>query len=258
MAPVELTFRRQGSGPPLVCLHGLFGSGRNWVGIASALEDRFEVILPDLRNHGASPWSDEMTYAAMADDLAALLDRLGLARVRLLGHSMGGKAAMALALTAPERLSHLVVADIAPVAYPPALETYIEAMRAVDLARVDRRDQADAALAPAVPEPGIRSFLLQNLERREGRFAWRLNLEALARAMPAIRGFPDLSTAEPFQAPCCFIRGARSDYVRDEHLPLIRALFPTATLRTVEGAGHWVHAEQPQGFLAALRPCLDA
>jgi esterase len=257
VAALELAFRRQGSGPPLVCLHGLLGSGRNWVGIASALESRFDVLLPDLRNHGTSPWSDEVDYPRMAADVTTLLDRLGLGRVHLLGHSMGGKVAMVLALTAPERVDHLVVADIAPVPYPPGLEAYVDAMLAVDLAQVTRRDQADAALAPSVPEPGIRSFLLQNLERREGRFAWRPNLEALRAAMPVIRSFPDLTAISPFAGPCCFIHGARSDYVRDQHLPVIQRLFPTATLHTIQGAGHWLHAERPQDFLDTLLRCVD-
>jgi esterase len=256
LTTVELAYRRQGSGPPLLCLHGLLGSGRNWVGIATALADRFDVILPDLRNHGTSPWSDEVTYPAMAADVTALLDRLGLDRVHLLGHSMGGKVAMTLALTVPERVDRLIVADIAPVQYGPGLETYIDAMLAVDLGQVTRRDQADAALTAAAPEPGIRSFLLQNLERREGQFTWRPNLAVLRAAMPLIRGFPDLPGARPYQDPCCFIHGARSTYVQDEHLPRVRELFPGAKLHTIKDAGHWLHAEQPQAFLDALLLCL--
>jgi esterase len=255
--PLSLAHRRLGSGPPVVLLHGLFGSGRNWVGIANALAGRFEVVLPDLRNHGASPWDDDCSYPAQAADVLALLDSLGLERVRLVGHSMGGKAAIVLALTAPERVGRLVVADVAPVAYPPVLGTYVQAMRAVDLDLVTRRAEADAALAPAVPEAGIRAFLLQNLEQRDGRFAWRLNLEALGPGIATISGFPELAGAEPYRGPTRLIRGGRSTYVLPEHGPAIERLLPGAEIVTVEGAGHWLHAERPQAFLELLRPGLE-
>jgi esterase len=256
LTPLPLAHRRQGEGPPVVCLHGLLGSGRNWVGVANALAPRLEVVLPDLRNHGASPWSDEVGYPAMAEDVAGLLDELALPSARLVGHSMGGKVAMTLALTRPERVERLVVVDIAPVAYRHGFEGYINAMLAVDVDRLTRRAEADAALTPAVPDPSVRAFLLQNLEQRDGRFAWRPNLQALLAGMGTITGVPDLPGARPYRGPCCFIRGARSDYVRDEHLPRIRALFPSAEVRTIEGAGHWVHAERPQAFLEALTGCL--
>lgn len=257
--PLDLACRRQGEGPPVLILHGLLGSGRNWGAVATALADRHEVILPDLRNHGGSPWSEAMSYPLMAADLAALLDRLGLASAAVIGHSMGGKAAMTLALTAPERVRRLCIVDIAPVAYPPGLETYVAAMQAIDPARLARRAEADAALAPAVPDPGIRAFLLQNLETRDGRLAWRPNLAALATAMPIIRGFPaPPSDTAPYAGPTLVVRGERSDYVLPEHEPAIRRLFPKAELRTVQGAGHWVHAERPQDFLATLRPWLES
>jgi len=256
LAPLPLAHRREGQGPPVLCLHGLLGSGRNWAGVASALAPGSDVVLPDLRNHGASPWSDEVGYPAMADDVASLLDSLGLASARLVGHSMGGKVAMTLALTRPERVERLVVVDIAPVAYRHGFEDFITAMLAVDLDRVTRRADADAALAPAIPEPRVRAFLLQNLEQRDGRFAWRPNLRALLAGMATITGVPALPDARPYRGPCCFIRGATSDYVRDEHLPRIRALFPNAELRTIEGAGHWLHAERPREFLDALGGCL--
>jgi esterase len=257
-AVVELAHRRSGSGPPVVILHGLLGSGRNWQGIAAALAPRFDVILADLRNHGASPWDPEAGYPALVADVLALLDRLGLDRVRLVGHSMGGKVAMALALTEPERVERLVVVDIAPVAYGPGLDGLLKAMRALDLGGMTRRAQADAALAPAVPDRSVRAFLVQNLEQRDGSLAWRVNLDALLAAMPVIRGFPDTPGARPFAGTTCLIRGERSDYVRlPEHEPAIRRLFPAAELHTVAGAGHWVHAEQAGAFLEVLVGCLE-
>lgn len=254
---VELAHRRLGAGPPVVFLHGLFGSGRNWLGIAKALSPRFDVILADLRNHGDAPWNPDAGYEALAADVAALLDRLELPRVRLVGHSMGGKAAMVLALTAPERVERLVVVDIAPVNYGPGLDGLLESMRALDLRDITRRADADRALAPAVPDPAVRAFLLQNLEPRDGRLAWRLNLDALAAAMPVIRGFPDLPTSAAFAGRTCLIRGESSDYVRPDHEPVIRRLFPNADLHTVAGAGHWVHAERTEAFLEVLTGCLD-
>lgn len=254
---VELAHRRSGSGPPVVILHGLLGSGRNWQGIASALGTRFDVVLPDLRNHGGSPWDEDAGYPALVADVLALLDRLGLPRVRLVGHSMGGKVAMILALEAPERVERLVVVDIAPVAYGPGLDAMLRAMRDLDLAGMTRRAEADAALAPAVPDRGVRAFLVQNLEQREGGLAWRVNLDVLLDSMPVIRGFPEMAGVEPFAGPMCFIRGERSDYVRlPEHEGEIRRLFPNAELHTVTGAGHWVHAERTEAFLGALLPCL--
>jgi pimeloyl-ACP methyl ester carboxylesterase len=256
-AVVELEHRRSGSGPPVVILHGLLGSGRNWQGIATALGAKFDVILPDLRNHGGSPWSPEAGYPALVADVLALMDRLGLARVRLVGHSMGGKVAMVLALTAPERVERLVVVDIAPVAYGPGLDELLAAMRALDLGRMTRRAEADAALSAAVPDRSVRAFLVQNLEQRPEGLAWRVNLDVLLPAMPVIRGFPEMPVVRPFAGPTCFIHGERSDYVRPEHEPAIRQLFPAAELHTVAGAGHWVHAERTEAFLAALLPCLE-
>ena len=154
MAPLPLAHRREGEGPPVVCLHGLLGSGRNWVGVASALAAGFEVVLPDLRNHGASPWSDEVGYPAMADDVAGLLDALGLASARLVGHSMGGKVAMTLALTAPERVERLVVVDIAPVPYAHGFEGFIARHAGRRPSPPDPARRRRRGAGPCVPDPG--------------------------------------------------------------------------------------------------------
>ncbi|MCB1884108.1 MAG: alpha/beta fold hydrolase [Geminicoccaceae bacterium] len=246
-----------GDGTPLVLCHGLLGSSRNWQGLGKAWGRARRVVAVDMRDHGESPWSEEMDYAAMAGDLAALIEGELGGQADVLGHSMGGKAAMVLALTAPERLRRLAVVDIAPVPYAHDFEGYIKAMQGLDLASMTRRSEADAALAPAVPDPAVRAFLLQNLDAGGGgRLAFRPNLEGLLAAMDAITGWPDACEGRHFDGPALFVRGALSDYVRDDALPGIRALFPKARIETVPDAGHWVHAQAPavlgrlvEGFL---------
>jgi pimeloyl-ACP methyl ester carboxylesterase len=243
-----------GAHPPLLIVHGLFGSARNWGAIAKRLGLRRQVVTVDLRNHGDSPRSPEHSYPAMAADLAETIAENG-GRADLLGHSMGGKAAMMLALTDPVRVRRLVVADIAPVAYGHDQMAYVRAMQSLDLSTVTRRSDGDAALAPAIPEPAIRAFLLQSLAFDEGRARWKLNLEALADQMPGIMGFP--APAAAFDGPTLFLTGERSDYVRPEHWPQIRALFPAAEHETVPAAGHWLHADAPAAFVAAVGAFLD-
>jgi len=236
-----------GDAPPLVIAHGLFGSARNWAGIARTLATGREVLAVDMRNHGESAWSDTHGYPEMADDLAGVIAAQG-GRADVLGHSMGGKAAMALALARPELVARLIVADIAPVAYDHDQSGYIHAMRAVDLAAVSRRSDADRQLAASVPEPGIRAFLLQSLDVAGRR--WRLNLDTLEREMPKVVGFPALETA--FDGPALFIAGDASEYVRPEHRDTIRAHFPAARVVRLRDAGHWLHADRPQAFTETL------
>ncbi|MCF8480599.1 MAG: alpha/beta fold hydrolase [Rhodospirillum sp.] len=240
----------------MVLLHGLFGSSRNWTGIAKRLGEGFDVHALDLRNHGDSPWTDGVDYPAMATDVLAYMDAHGLDRPILVGHSMGGKVAMCLALLHPARIGPLVVADIAPVPYDTGRERYIEAMKAVPVGQLSRRSEADTHLAEAVPDWGTRQFLLQNLvDDGAGAYRWRINLAVLESAMDAIVGFPDLGPdhgGAPFEGPCLFIRGDRSDYVVDAHRPVIEALFPRTRLITIKDAGHLVHAEKPDAFLSIL------
>ncbi len=236
-------------------LHGLLGCGSNWGSFCRRMAGRFAVTAADLRGHGASPHAPRLDYPAMAADALALMDRLGLDRCHVLGHSMGGKVAMRLALDRPERLDRLVVADIAPVAYPEDGEdgprAAVAAMRALPLDGLAGRDEADRWLARDVPDAALRGFLLTNLARgADGRWRWRLDLEAIARHYGALRGFPE--GGRPHAGPALFARGARSGYVRGEHLPAIRALFPNARVETIEGAGHWPHAERPAAFEAAV------
>jgi len=241
------------AGAPLVILHGLLGSARNWSSIARQLsETAHRVCVLDLRNHGRSPWADSMSFDAMAGDVAALIDAQRLRPAAVLGHSLGGKVAMRLALTRPELVARLLVVDVAPVAYAHSFGPLLEAMAAVDLGVVERRTDAERQLERIVDDPVICNFLLQNLVKSEGGFAWRVNLAALAANMPELLGFP-AEGARPYREPTLFIAGSRSHYIKDEHRPLIERLFPAADLVTIAGAGHWVHAERPAEFLAEVR-----
>jgi Predicted hydrolases or acyltransferases (alpha/beta hydrolase superfamily) len=242
--------------PPLLIVHGLFGSARNWGAIAKRISDSREVVAVDMRNHAGSFRDEEHTYPAMAADLAAVIEAEGQA-MDVMGHSMGGKAAMLLALTRPELVNRLVVADIAPVAYGHSQNHLIRAMRGMDLSGLDSRREADARLAAEVDDPGVRAFLLQSLEMKSDPPGWRLNLDALERQMDLITGWPDTEGLPPYGGPVLFLSGALSDYVKPEARPAIRALFPQAKFAKLPGAGHWLHAEKPREFEAALRVFLD-
>lgn len=237
---------------PVVLIHGLFGCASNWHGIARRLAERRPVLVPDLRNHGDSPWDPLMDYPIMAADLAAFLDVQGLDRAHLVGHSMGGKAAMWLALTEPNRVGSLVVADIAPVVYGPRFEGLIRALLELPLTGLRDRRDADRRLSEGIASPLVRGYLLKSLEQGpEGRWRWRLNLRVLADAMDAILGFPDAGGRQ-FPGATLFLYGGRSSYLTGEALPQIRSLFPLARLRSVPDAGHWIYAEQPDTFAAAV------
>jgi pimeloyl-ACP methyl ester carboxylesterase len=240
--------------PPLLVVHGLFGSGRNWGSIAKRLALHRQVVTVDLRNHGESPWSPTHDYPALAGDLAETIARHG-GRMDVLGHSMGGKAAMVLALTEPDRVARLVVADVAPVAYQHDQMRYIDAMRSLDLAGIGPRSQADAALAERVPEAPVRAILLQSHAIENGRADWRLNLDALATEMPKILGFPEIDAR--FTGPTLFLTGAASDYVRPAYRERILALFPAEEHVSLPGAGHWLHADAPNPFIAAVERFLS-
>jgi pimeloyl-ACP methyl ester carboxylesterase len=240
--------------PPLLIAHGLFGSARNWGAVARRLSERRAVIAVDMRNHGESLRDPDHSYAAMASDLAEVIAAHGGA-ADVLGHSMGGKAAMVLALTEPERVGRLVVADIAPVAYGHSQAEYVEAMQATDLAGVTRRSQADPRLAEHVEEKALRAFFLQSLAIDERGASWRLNLEVLADQMPAIMGFPDVPGR--FDGPALFLTGGASDYVDAAHWPAITERFPQAERETIGGAGHWLHAEAPREVAEAVAAFLD-
>ncbi|PLY17162.1 MAG: hypothetical protein C0631_01130 [Sedimenticola sp.] len=236
----------------LVFLHGLLGSSANWHGVARALSSHFHILVPDLRNHGQSPHSEDISYSAMARDLAGFLDDQGLESATLIGHSMGGKVAMWLALTQPELVERLVVVDIAPVSYPNRFGGIFDALQSVDLPRVKHRRHADQMLADRLTDGELRQYLLQNLMLSHGQWSWRMNLQVLAGEMEQIIGFPDLADTAPYLGATLFIYGGNSNYITAEYESRIHDLFPYARLRSIAGAGHWVYAEQPKLFQAAL------
>jgi pimeloyl-ACP methyl ester carboxylesterase len=236
--------------PSLLIAHGLFGSARNWGVIAKRLSDDREVVAVDMRNHGESFHAPAHGYEEMAADLAEVIEFLG-APMDVVGHSMGGKASMVLALTRPELLRKLVVLDIAPVAYGHTQQPHIEAMRRVDLATVASRAEAEERMAG---DPEIAPFLLQSLDLQDRR--WKLNLDALEAHMGGITGFPEV--AGRFGRPALFLAGEESTYVLPEHRARIKALFPKARFARIKGAGHWLHADRPRETEAAVRAFLDA
>ena len=255
--PVALASTVIGRGPPALVLHGLFGSGTNWRSIARLLEHRLECHLVDLRNHGRSPHASAMTYPELAADVLAYLDAHRIDTAGFIGHSMGGKTAMTLALTAPERVRWLVVADIAPTPSTSDHRPVLDALKALPLDTLATRSDADAALEASIPELGLRRFLLQNLVSGAAPLRWRIDLEAIAEALPDLTGFPPPRPGAVHQGPALFLRGERSDYLTACHEPRVHALFPFATIATVAGAGHWLHAEQPAAVVARIERFLD-
>jgi len=241
-----------GAGPCLVLLHGLFGAAGNWGAIQKALAPRYRVLALDLRNHGASPHGFGMDYPTLAEDVA---ETLGDAPAIVIGHSVGGKVAMQLALTRPALVHTLIVADIAPVTYAPTLRPFVAAMQGLPLRPGLTRREADAHLATTVPDPAVRGFLLQNLLLSATPPRWRLGLAEIGAAMPEIEGFPTMANRYP--GPTLVLSGSRSDYVRPAHQAPIRALFPAARFVRIADAGHWLHAEQPAAFLAAVEGFLE-
>ena len=250
---LESTVYGKGEGIPLLIVHGLFGSSRNWRALARQFARDRPVLAVDMRNHGASFWDGSNTYADMANDIAAVIAANG-GQADVLGHSMGGKAAMVLALAQPALVNRLIVADIAPVSYGHSQISNLEMMRSLPLAKISRRSEADQIMAEFLPEPDVRAFLLQNLVISDHGNSWQLNLDALAQNMPAIIGFPRLS--QRFDGPAHFVFGGASDYVTPVHQAEIKRLFPAAGFFEIEGAGHWLHAEKPREFIARVESIL--
>ena len=243
------------SGPLVVFCHGLFGQGKNWTGIGKQLAADHRVLLVDMPEHGRSAWSDRFDYLEAAEQVAGLLHEDD--PVTLVGHSMGGKIAMLVALRHPDLVSRLCVVDVSPVAYEHGSEFagYIEAMQALDLASLERRSDADRQLAEAVPNTTVRSFLLQNLRHHHDTWSWQPNLDVLGRDLDQLGGWPEdrLADVEPYSGPVLWVAGQRSGYVQDEYAAAMDRWFPSNRRVTIKDAGHWVHSEQPAVFVEVLR-----
>ncbi len=234
--------------PPVMIVHGLYGSGRNWGVIAKRLSDQFFVITVDLRNHGDSPWLDTHNYHVMADDLVEVINSLNI-KPNIIGHSMGGKAAMVLALKRPNLVRNLIIADIAPVKYEHDQSQFIEAMQKVDLSKVEKRSDATLALSKFVEDKSLQNFFTQSLDIKAKR--WKLNLKVLRSEMSEILSFPKIKSE--FSGHSLFLKGEKSDYIKSEHRKLIKSLFTKARFATFKEAGHWLHAEKPREFESAAR-----
>jgi esterase len=248
---MNLAYREYGRGQPLIILHGLFGSSDNWHSMCKLLGESFRVFALDQRNHGGSPHSWEMNYHLMAEDLHDFLNQQGLAQAHVLGHSLGGKAAMQFALLFPAGVEKLIIADVSPRAYPPHHQGILNAMLALDPGEYETRRRAEAALAPAIPDLALRQFLLKNLTRNsQGRFDWKIGLREINQNYSAL--CEAIRSDRPWQQQALFIRGEKSQYLNELDLPLIHTLFPQAQLRTISRAGHLLQVENPQAFLNAV------
>lgn len=240
-------------------LHGLFGSLGNWGWHCKQLAADYAVYGVDLRNHGASPHADELNYQVMAADVKLLLQQLGITSCYLIGHSMGGKVAMQLALTESQLIDRLIVVDIAPVAYSSKSDGHLSVMagmKALDLDRLNSRTDAERQLTDYVEDEATRKFVLTNLVRDDaGKYAWRLNLAAIEQQYDRLREPP--SGSEAFQKPTLFVKGALSNYIQKKHEAEILDLFPAASVKVIMQAGHWLHAEKPQALLKIVRDFLE-
>jgi pimeloyl-ACP methyl ester carboxylesterase len=238
------------SGEPVIILHGLFGMLDNWHLIAQQLSDQYRVITVDLRNHGHSPHSDEMSYELMAADVAKLIQELGFTSAHIIGHSMGGKVAMTMANLFPESVSRLIVVDIAPKSYEPGHDVYFRALNLLQSINLTSRSQAEELMKPLVPDLTIRQFLLKNLYRTsEGQYRLRMNVDAIENNYKEISGA--INFDKPFSKPALFMKGSQSNYIDENDEIEIKKMFSNCTIKSIPDAGHWIHADQPERFLAA-------
>jgi esterase len=255
---MKLFYRKFGEGPPLIILHGVFGISDNWVTIGRRLSEKFEVFIPDQRNHGQSPHSDSLSYDALAEDLIEFMEDHQIRKPIVIGHSMGGKVAMKLALEYPKRIDKLIVIDISPRLYPARQEhmEIIKAMMAVNFDEVNKRADVEWIISDKIKSEKIRLFILKNLYRiGRNRFAWRLNIEGIYNNIDAV--VEQVESPYTFDEPCLFIRGGNSGYVPDEDFGLIHKYFPKAIIETIHGASHWVHAEKPDALCSLLSKFLE-
>ncbi len=251
---MELNFKQFGQGDPIIILHGLFGMLDNWQTIAKKLAKEYTVFIIDQRNHGKSPHHPDFTYPILAEDLKEFMEQNWIYKSHIIGHSMGGKTAMQFALNYPDMVDKLIVVDIAPKQYKGGHQVIFEALFSLDLAKIEKRNEAEEKLAELIPEFGVRQFLMKNLTRKkEGGFAWKMNLEAIHNhyqdILAEIKG-------ESTEVPSLFINGGKSKYVTKEDYETIQELFPNTTFKTIEDAGHWVHAEKPKDLMQMVEDFL--
>jgi pimeloyl-ACP methyl ester carboxylesterase len=252
---MELYYREFGQGKPVIILHGLFGFSDNWQTIAKGLADNHLVVTPDLRNHGRSPHVSGHTYPEMAEDMKTFMEARWMFSAALIGHSMGGKVAMQLALSYPDFVERLVVVDMAPGRAEDNHSSIFDALRSMDLSKIKTRQEAESYLSARVSDTGTRQFLLKNITREDdGTYTWKMNLPVLWKHFDDI--LAPVEGKDPFDKPVLFVRGSRSGYIKDGDFPFIKTLFPQAELVTVEGAGHWVHADKPVELLRILKDFL--
>lgn len=253
---MELNYQHEGSGHPLIILHGLFGMLDNWVSISRKLAKEYSVYAVDQRNHGRSHMHEIFNYHAMVDDLLEFMETLGIESAYLLGHSMGGKTAMQFSFDYPEKVDKLIVADISPDEYNHKHDKLIEAMLSVDLSKYSSRSEVDKDLKEKIDNPRIRQFLLKNLYWKDrSSLGWKANLEVIHENLPEI--FRALDSDKPFEKPALFIRGADSPYITDVHVPRIEELFLNFKIETIDDASHWLHAEKPDEFLKIVENFLE-
>jgi esterase len=252
---MKLFYRELGAGRPLIILHGLFGMSDNWISIAKVLGESYKVYLLDQRNHGQSPWDDEFNYGVMANDLKEFIETHNIENPIIIGHSMGGKVSMEFAVNNPDSWSKLVIVDITPRVYPVHHDKILGGLNALDLNKIKSRDEADQQLSNWIPVLGIRQFLLKNLTRGANGFEWKINIPVIAKNIETIGSA--LSKPLSVVKPVLFVKGKNSDYIMESDEELIKKMFPGAQLETIDNAGHWVHAEQPDKFLETVQNFLE-
>ena len=251
--PVNLHYHAFGEGRPIMILHGLFGSSRNWQSIAKKLADNFRIITVDLRNHGQSGHTSSMTYADMAEDIHAFIQTFELNDVSVIGHSMGGKVAMMTALQYKNLIDKLIVIDIAPVKYAHTYEKLFLAMENLPLNKIKNRNEAEKFLDAQINDRWLTQFILQNLRRDVHGFQWQLNLPAIKTNVVHINEFPESDNEAQFDRPTLFLGGEKSDFIRAEHHPAIQNLFPQSQIQILEEAGHMLHIDKPEELLDRIK-----
>ena len=253
---MKLHHKILGEGEPVIIMHGLFGMLDNWKTVAKSLAENYMVILVDLRNHGKSPHSDEWSVPLMASDVAAFMEEQWIHKASILGHSLGGKVAMEMALSFPDMVENLMVVDIGPKQYEPGHDAIFKALQSVRIEQLESRSEADEALSKTLSDWGVRQFLLKNLGRRkEGGYRWKMNLPTIQKNYLEI--LKQVGTDEVFDSPALFIRGALSDYILDDDIKDIKKKFPKAEVVTIDGAGHWVHADKREELEEAVLDFLN-